>query len=179
MKASTHHESPRKPTFQPKPLSSAQLVGLELLLLGKTDQETANTLGITRETVWSWRREHPIFMSELEKRRAEVWGSAGERLRSLMQKAIDNIAALVESGDVDASIAVLKITGMYGGVVNVLSEQDPKRIIRAQAERRVQEEGIPRDGTHEALIRLSENRRYHERLEEIEDALMAEFGEDH
>ena len=178
MKASTHHESPRKPTFQPKPLSSAQLAGLDLLLVGKTDQETANTLGITRETVWSWRREHPIFMSELQKRRAEVWGSAGERLRSLMQKAIDNIAALVESGDFDASLAVLKITGLYGGVINVLSETDPEKIIKKQAEAQVHREGIPLDATHEALIRLTENARYHERLQEIEAELMREYGED-
>ena len=54
--------------------------------MGKTDQETADTVGVRRETVWSWRREHPIFMSTLERRRAEVWGTAGERLRSLMQK---------------------------------------------------------------------------------------------
>ena len=144
MKASTHHESPRKPTFQPKPLSSAQLVGLELLLLGKTDQETANTLGITRETVWSWRHEHPIFMSTLERRRAEVWGTAGERLRSLMQKAIDNIAALVESGDFHASIALLKITGMYGGVVNVLSETTRRRSSGSRPRRKCNAKAFPR-----------------------------------
>jgi DNA-binding CsgD family transcriptional regulator len=177
MKARTNHESPRKPTFRPKPLSAAQLVGLELILVGKTDQETADTLGITRETVWSWRREHAVFMAELEKRRADVWGSAGEQLRSLMQKAIDNIAALVESGDFDASIAELKITGMYGGVVNVVNEMDPEKIIKQQAKAQVQREGIPEGAMHESLIRLSQNPRYDARLTEIEAELMAEYGE--
>jgi len=179
MKASVNHKTPRKPTFQPKPLSSAQLAGVELLLVGKTDQETADTVGVTRETVWSWRREHPIFMSTLERRRAEVWGSAGERLRSLMQKAIDNIATLVESGDFDASIALLKITGMYGGVVNVLSETDPEKIIRKQAEAEVQREGIPEDATETMLINLSKNPVYQRRLEEIGAELRAMYGEEH
>jgi hypothetical protein len=151
---------------------------VELLLVGKTDQETADTVGVTRETVWSWRREHPIFMSTLERRRAEVWGSASERLRSLTQKAIDNIATLVESGNFDASIALLKITGMYGGVVNVLSETDPEKIIKKQAEAQVQREGIPMDDTHETLIRLTQNRRYHERLQEIKAELYREYGEE-
>jgi hypothetical protein len=117
-------------------------------------------------------------MSTLERRRAEVWGSASERLRSLIEKAIDNIATLVESGNFDASIALLKITGMYGGVVNVLSETDPEKIIKKQAEAQVQREGIPMDDTHETLIRLTQNRRYHERLQEIKAELYREYGEE-
>ena len=178
MKANTHHKPPRTPTFHPKPLSSAQLAGLELILVGKTDQETADTVGVSRETVWSWRREHPVFMSTLERRRAEVWGSASERLRSLMQKAIDNIAGLVETSNFDASIALLKITGMYGGVVNVLSETEPEKIIRKQAEAQVQREGIPEDGTDHLLIELSKNPAYRRRLEEIEAELYREYGEE-
>ena len=37
-------------------------------------------------------------MSTLERRRAEVWGTTGKRLRSLMAKAVDNLAEAVESG---------------------------------------------------------------------------------
>ena len=80
-------------------------------------------------------------------------------------------------GDVRVSIELLKVTGMYGGVVNVLSETDPEKIIRKQAEAQVHREGIPLDATHEALIRLTENARYHERLQEIEAELMREYGE--
>ena len=52
-----------------------------------------------------------------------------------------------------------------------------ENIIRTMAEAQVQREGIPRDATHEALIRLTENTRYHERLQEIEAELMREYGE--
>jgi hypothetical protein len=177
MKASTNHKTPQKPTFKPKPLSVTQFNAIDALIFGKTDQETADLVGVSRETVWGWRNEHPVFMACLQERRAEVWRVPQERLRSLMAKAVENIAGLVETGDYEASIALLKITGMYGGIVNVLSETDPEKIIRKQAEAQVQREGIPRDATHEALVRLTENARYHERLQEIEAELMREYGE--
>jgi hypothetical protein len=72
MKARANHKTPQKPTFTPKPLSIEQRNAIDLLILGKTDQETADRVGVSRETVWSWHHEHPIFMSTLERRRAEV-----------------------------------------------------------------------------------------------------------
>jgi hypothetical protein len=40
-------------------------------------------------------------MAELERRRAEVWRQAQERLRSLLSKAVENLAAVGE-GDLKA-----------------------------------------------------------------------------
>jgi hypothetical protein len=179
VKASTNHKMPQKATFRPKPLSIEQRNAIDLLILGKTDQETADTVGVSRETVWSWHHEHPLFMSTLELRRAEVWGPAGERLRSLMSKAVENIAEAIEGGNLTASWELLKCTSMYGGVVNVLSETDPEKIIKAQAEAQVQREGIPEDATETMLINLSKNPVYLRRLEEIEAELWAMYGEAH
>jgi hypothetical protein len=118
-------------------------------------------------------------MSTLQRRRTEVWGTTGERLRSLMAKAVDNLAAAVEGGSLKASIELLKVTGMYGGVVNVLSETDPEKIIRKQAEAQVQREGIPEDATEMMLINMRQNPVYQRRLVEIEDELRAMYGEEH
>ena len=60
MKTSANHKTPQKPTFTPKPLSIEQRNAIDLLILGKTDQETADTVGVSRETVWSWHHEHPM-----------------------------------------------------------------------------------------------------------------------
>jgi hypothetical protein len=177
MKARTNHKMPQKATFRPKPLSIEQRNAIDLLILGKTDQETADTVGVSRETVWSWHHEHPLFMSTLELRRAEVWGTAGERLRSLMSKAVENIAQAIEDGNLTASWELLKCTSMYGGVVNVLSETDPEKIIKAQAEAQVQREGIPEDATDAMLINLTKNDAYLRRLAEVTADLRAEFGE--
>lgn len=177
MKPQAHHNSPRTATFRPKALTPAQENAIELFLVGKGDTEVAQILGIARETAWSWRREHPIFMATLQRRRAEVWGTAEERLRSLMAKAVDNIAALVEVGDYAASVELLKITGLYRGVVNVIGEQDPEQILKAQAEAQVRREGIPQDEL-ETLGRLTDNPLYYRRLAEVEAALRAEYGDE-
>jgi hypothetical protein len=103
MSANTHHKTPQKPTFKPKPLSVTQLNAIDALVFGKTDQETADLVGVSRETVWGWRHEHPVFMACLQERRAEVWRVPQERLRSLMAKAVENIAGLVETGDYSGS----------------------------------------------------------------------------
>ena len=117
-------------------------------------------------------------MATLEQRRAEVWGTAGERLCSPMAEAVENIAALVEVGDYEASLELLKITGLYRGVVNAVGEQDPEKIVNRQAEAQVQREGIPKDAAHEMLIDMTTGSTDTHRLEEIEAELWAEYGEE-
>jgi hypothetical protein len=177
MKASTNHKTPQKPTFKPKPLSVTQLNAIDALILGKTDQETADTVGVSRETVWGWRHEHPVFMACLHERRAEVWRAPQERLRSLLAQAVENLAGLVETGDYDASLEVLKIVGMYRGLNNTPGETDPEQIIKQQAEAQIRREGIAEDANRELLVNLSTNPAYRRRLHEIEAELRAEYGE--
>ena len=50
-------------------LSVEQLNAIDILVLGKTDQETATTVGVARETVNRWRNENPYFAAELNKQR--------------------------------------------------------------------------------------------------------------
>ena len=54
MKPQAHHNSPQTATFRPKALTPAQENAIELFLAGKGDTEVARTLGIARETAWSW-----------------------------------------------------------------------------------------------------------------------------
>jgi hypothetical protein len=136
MKASNSHKSQQKPTF--KPLSIEQQNAIDMLILGRGDQETAAAVGVDRSTIWSWKKEHPLFMATLERRRAEVWRQPQERLRSLLSKAVENLAGLVESGDFDASLHVLKAVGMYGnGAMNAIHKQDPGQYFEAEVERRL------------------------------------------
>jgi hypothetical protein len=41
-------------------------------LTGKSEREAAEIAGVTRWTVQMWRTSHPIFISTLEQRLAEV-----------------------------------------------------------------------------------------------------------
>ena len=119
-----HHKPSRNGTFRPKPLSAAMQAGLELVLVGHTDQDVANAVGVARETVWSWRRTHPLFMTALEVRRAEIYGTTCERLRALMSKAVDNIEAAIAEGNLGASWELMRCIGLNGnGGMNAIHEQ--------------------------------------------------------
>ena len=176
MKARTNHKMPQKPTFRPKPLSIEQRNAIDLLILGRTDQETADTVGVSRETVWGWHHEHPVFMATLEECRLQVWRGPQERLRSLAMKAVENLDEKVEAGDIRCSLEVLKAMGLYGFVSHI-GETDPEKIMKAQAEAQVQREGIPEDATDAMLINLTKNDAYLRRLAEVTADLRAEFGE--
>ena len=73
-----------------------QLSAIDLLAAGKTDQEVADLLKLHRTTVTKWRLYDPVFQAALNRRRAEVWGAAADRLRSLIPRALDALAAVLE-----------------------------------------------------------------------------------
>jgi hypothetical protein len=46
---------------------------------------------MTRETIWHWRHEHSVFLAALNRRRQALWAEGHERLRALVDKAVDAI----------------------------------------------------------------------------------------
>jgi len=99
-------------------LSIEQQNAIDLLIQGKSDRETAELVGVTRQTVTGWRNEHALFAAELNQLRQEVWGSQVERLRGLVCKAVDTIEENLNSEDDSArqrsAEYVLKSVGLYG-----------------------------------------------------------------
>jgi hypothetical protein len=167
-------KSQQKPAC--KPLSIEMENAIDLLIQGRSDKETAEAIGCHRTTVQQWRTIHVVFMTELERRRAEIWRAPQERLRLLLSKAVENLAAAVEEGDLKASIEVLKAVGMYGqGSMNAIGEQDPEKLIAAQAEAQAKREGISEDPTHDMLIDMTKNPAYRRRIDEVKAALAAEY----
>src|SRR5262249_37733874 len=73
-----------------------QLSAIDLLAAAKTDQEAADLLQPPRPPVPRWRLYAPLFRGALNRRRAEVWGAVADRLRSLIPKALDALAAALE-----------------------------------------------------------------------------------
>ena len=97
-------------------LSVEQLNAIDILVNGKTDQETALAVGVVRETVTRWRNDNPYFTAELNKQRQLIWGTNQDRLRSLTTKAVDAIETALDAGDSKAAVEVLKAVGLYGQV---------------------------------------------------------------
>jgi hypothetical protein len=79
-------------------LTVAQLNAVDLLASGRNDREVAELLGLARPTVCKWRLYHPEFIAALNQRRAEVWCSGIDRLRSLIPQALDVLAKFLEVG---------------------------------------------------------------------------------
>ncbi len=94
-------------------LTPRQETAVELLLAGKSDAATAESLGIHRTTIARWRAAHPAFQAELARRRAELYGAAAERLRALVPKALDVLEAGLNGDDrLPTAHAILKMTGL-------------------------------------------------------------------
>ena len=72
-------------------LSVEQLNAIDVLVQGRTDQETAETVGVARETVTRWRNDNPHFTAELNRQRRLIWGDSHDRLRALAGKAVDTL----------------------------------------------------------------------------------------
>lgn len=93
-------------------LTIEQLNAIELLVIGKTDKETAEAVGVNRVTITKWRLYDPYFQAELNRKRKEIWGSAVDKFRALLLKALNTIEKAIEEGDAKLAIEILRITGM-------------------------------------------------------------------
>lgn len=100
-------------------LSIEQQNAIDLLIQGKSDRETAEAVGVVRQTVTAWRLNNAAFICELNKRRADVWGAQTERLRALVGEALDVLADDLRQADdrrlrQAAAVHLLRAVGMWG-----------------------------------------------------------------
>ena len=128
----------------PHELTIAQQNAVDLLITGATDQEAAEAVGVTRQTVCGWHHTNPYFQAALNRRRQELWGATVDQLRSLLPRAVAVLAEELERGEdrADVALAILRL----GGVDRTKASQkldkflvgptDPDQIIDAEARRR-------------------------------------------
>lgn len=150
----------KSPTPKPVPLTVTQLSAVDLLAGGKNDSETAEALNIHRVTVTRWRNYSPEFRAALAERRKAIWGTAADKLRVLVPKALDTLAAELEHGadKVQVALAVLKLAG---GTIAVVPNDptDPDEYIRE-------------------AVKAERKARSREREDELDDIIAGQFGGD-
>ena len=73
-------------------LSDRQRLAMELILAGKTDVHVAKTVGVCRRTVCRWRHDDSDFIAELNRRRRCQWDGIEDKLRALLDPAVDVLA---------------------------------------------------------------------------------------
>ncbi len=133
-----------KPDRSGQGLSVAQLNAVDLLVVGKTDQETAAAVGVTRQTVCGWRNSNPYFQAALNRRRQELWGVSVDQLRALLPRAVAVLAEELDGGNDRAGVALSILR--LGGIDRTKAPQkldtflvgptDPDAIIDAEVRRR-------------------------------------------
>jgi hypothetical protein len=114
-------------------LTLAQQSAIDLLATGKTDTETAELLNLSRTCVSKWRCYDPAFQAALNARRAEVWSCGIDRLRSLIPKALDALAAELENQNspnrLKAACELLRLAQIPDGALKA-GPTEPEEIVR-------------------------------------------------
>jgi len=122
-------------------LTPEQLNAIDLLILGKTDREVAEAVGVRRETVTKWHK-NPFFSAELSIRREELWVEAKLRLRALAHEAVDVLNRGISSSDekvaITAAVHILKTVGLYGEAKQDFGPDTPEETVWRQAVERKQ-----------------------------------------
>lgn len=117
-------------------LTPEQLNAIDLLILGKTDREVAEAVGVRRETVTKWHK-NPFFSAELSIRREELWVDAKLRLKSLAHEAVNVLTRGLSSQDekvaITAAVHILKTVGLYGEVKQDFGPDTSEETIWKQA----------------------------------------------
>lgn len=125
-------------------LSQEQLNTLEYILQGMSDRAVAESVGVARQTVWAWRNEDPLFISELNRRRTEVWQESRERLKALTSRALDAMESTISSNDpkasLDAAKFLLKGTRLFDTDLNIRGPTTPDAVILDRLKREAEAE---------------------------------------
>ena len=117
-------ESPPNPA-----LTAKQCQAIQLLIAGKSVNDTAVAVNVDRRTLQRWRSNNPHFQAEFNRQRTEVYDSAHLRLNGLVHKAVDVMAKALDDGNVQAAIQLLKM------VAKPEAETDPEQLVRRRAEK--------------------------------------------
>jgi len=135
-------------------LSIEQANAIEHLLMGQSDRAVSEVVGVSRQTVCDWRNNDPLFITELNRRRVELWREARERLKSLANRALDVVELHLDSDDPKAALAaakyVLQGTRLLGDTDLPRSDPtSPEAVImaklRSEARMELEAEGKGRD----------------------------------
>ena len=118
-------------------LTPEQLNAIDLLILGKTDREVSELVGVRRETVTKWHR-NPFFIADLNVKREALWKDSKLRLRALASEAVNVLTNGLHSSDekvaITAAVHILKTVGLYDkeGKNSVALPKTPEEAVWAQ-----------------------------------------------
>ena len=98
-----------------KKLNKKQDLAIELVMKGMTDIQIAERVGVSRQSVNTWRNQDMDFMQELQERRRVLRAAHMERLLQMVGLAMEVVEQALEQGDgqtkLKTAMYVLKLAG--------------------------------------------------------------------
>jgi hypothetical protein len=73
------------------PLTPKQLLALNRLFAGDSEQAICHALQINRRTLYNWKRHNPAFAAEMNRRHAELWTDVAADLRYGVADAVTTL----------------------------------------------------------------------------------------
>ena len=108
----------RREAEEPKNLTATQEKALLLLASGETVTATAEAVGVSRQTVSEWVNGDADFIAQLNRIRQEVLDAGADKLRGMVEKALDAVEAGFDSEELSTKdkaslgMALLKQVGL-------------------------------------------------------------------
>lgn len=93
----------------PEELTALQRQAIILLSSGKTVTETAEEIGVERETVSRWKNHDAMFAALLSYQQAALWDAAADKLRATVLKAAGALDDLLDHDDPNVQLKAIAI----------------------------------------------------------------------
>lgn len=111
----------------PDELNDKQLIALDLLVAGATQQRAADAAGVTRQTVNEWCTKNPRFISERQTRRMLRSQHQQDRVQALADQALDVFQEQIRKGDPKAATFILRMASSDAYATPAQVEAEPLR----------------------------------------------------
>ena len=127
----------RREAEEPKNLTATQEKALLLLASGETVTATAEAVGVSRQTVSEWANRDPEFIAALNSVRQETLDAGADKLRGMVEKALDAVAEGFDSEELSAKeraalgMELLKNVGLVKRV-NAIGSTDAASVRSSQ-----------------------------------------------
>ena len=127
----------RREAEEPKNLTATQEQALLLLASGETVTATAEAVGVSRQTVSEWTNRDADFIAALNRIRQEVLDAGADKLRGMVEKALDAVAEGFDSEELSAKeraalgMELLKNVGLVKRV-NAIGSTDAASVRSSQ-----------------------------------------------
>ena len=87
-------------------LKSNQLQAIEMIMEGKTNAFISKELGIDKTTLYRWKKEDPLFISEYRKASNDMREAIREKHRKLLETSMEVLGKALTDDKVKITIAM-------------------------------------------------------------------------